>query len=74
MSYIDADVALTLINQELLAAGCAPVVMTDQQRRQAFISLQQYAQFTGRSLDLAIKDLARYQIQTLELEALRRQS
>lgn len=69
---MDADLAVIRINEELLRHGHAPIVLTDLQRRQAFISLQQYAQFTGRPLDVAVQDIARYQIQTLELEALRR--
>lgn len=71
---MDADTAYKLVNDELLRSGHAPAVLTDPQRRQAFATLQQYAFTTGRPLEVAVKDLVRFQIQSLELEHLRRQS
>lgn len=71
---MDPDTALAVINDELIRSGHPPVFMSDVQKRQAFASLQQYAHFTGRPLELAVKDVARFQIQSLELEQLRRQS
>lgn len=71
---IDADTAYKLVNDELLRNGHAPALLTDLQRRQAFATLQQYASTTGRPLEVAVKDLVRFQMQTIELEQLRRQS
>lgn len=71
---MDFDTAYKLVNDELLRNGYAPAVLTDPQRRQAFATLLQYAFTTGRPLEVAVKDLVRFQLQTIELEQLRRQS
>lgn len=71
---MDADTAYKLVNDELLRNGHAPVVLTDLQRRQAFATLQQYASVSGRPLEVAVQDLVRFQLQTIQLEQLRRQS
>lgn len=71
---MDADRALELINDELLRNGHPPVVMGEDQKRLAFASLQQYAHFTQRPIEIAVQDVARFQIQSLELAALRSQS
>lgn len=68
---MDADVALTRINEERLRRGLAPVVLTVEQRQQAFATLRQYASFTGRPIEVAIQDLVRFQIQSDELESRR---
>lgn len=68
---VDADKALELINAELQAIGYPPVFMGEDQKRLAFQSLQQYAHFTQRPIEIAIQDVARFQIQSLELAALR---
>lgn len=71
---MDADTAYKFVNDELLRNGLAPAVLTDLQRRQAFATLKQYASVSGRPLEVAIKDLVRFRIQTTQLEQLRRQS
>lgn len=69
---MDADTALSRINEELLLNGHAPVILTEPQRLQAFASLRAYASASGRPLEVAVKDIVRFQIQSEDL-ALRRQ-
>lgn len=71
---MDADSAVIRINEELLLQGHPPIFLTDPQRRQAFASLQAYVSATGRPIDIAVKDLVRFQIHSLELDRIRSQS
>lgn len=71
---MNADTAYLLVNDELLRNRLVPVVLTEPQKHQAFATLCQYASTTGRPLDVAIKDLVRFQMQTIELEQSRSQS
>lgn len=64
---MDADTAVTLINDELTRNGHPQIFLTEPQRIQAFASLKVYAAATGRPLEVAARDVARFQIQTLEL-------
>jgi hypothetical protein len=71
---LDAATALALVNDELARNGMPPTFMTEEHSQEAFATLQQYASASGRPLDVAIKDLVRFQMQTIHLEQLRRQS
>jgi hypothetical protein len=71
---MDADRALELMNAELIANDHKPIQMGEDQKRQAFLALQEYAHFSQRPLEVAIQDVARYQLQAEQLAELRSQS
>lgn len=65
--------AVRRINEEAIAQGISPTPpLTDEQMRAAFASLQNYAQLVEVSLEMAIKQIVRFQVMTRELENLRR--
>lgn len=70
---MDAHGALVLVNAELQLRGRPPLLLNQLQLQKAFQSLQAYAATSGRPLEVAVKDMVRFQIQTEDL-ALRRQS
>lgn len=71
---LDAAGALALINDELARRRRPPLTLSEDHSQQAFRSLQAYAHSAGVSLQQAVADMVRFQVQSVELEALRRQS
>lgn len=58
-----------MVNTELARIGRPPLVMGELQARAAYQSLVEYAHVTQLSLEVAVADVVRFQIQGEELKA-----
>lgn len=64
----DAGAVLALINKRLRRLGRSPLILTEAQSQSAYASLRAYAASGGRTLEQAIDDMIRFQIQTETLQ------